>query len=77
MLLDAATRKEYPIMGDVPRSFSLSAMDRIAERKGQRGVSVLEYAIMIVLLAAVIIAGVIVIGGVTSNAFQTVGNALP
>jgi pilus assembly protein Flp/PilA len=42
-----------------------------------RGATAVEYGIMVALIAAVIIAVVKVVGGKTSNAFESVNSNLP
>ena len=45
-------------------------------KDSESGATAVEYGIMVALIAAVIIAVVKVVGGKTSNAFQTVNGAL-
>jgi pilus assembly protein Flp/PilA len=51
-----------------------SSASRFAELKSsERGATAVEYGIMVALIAAVIIAVVRVVGGKTSNSFDSVG----
>jgi pilus assembly protein Flp/PilA len=55
-----------------------SAINRIAEmRDSESGATAVEYGIMVALIAAVIITVVKVVGGKTSNAFESVNSNLP
>ena len=55
-----------------------SVLNRVAEIKdGQNGATAVEYGIMVALIAAVIIVVVKVVGGKTSNAFESVNSNLP
>jgi Flp pilus assembly pilin Flp len=48
-----------------------------ARRRGQRGAAAVEYALIAVLIAVVIIAAVTVLGGRTSGLFQKTCESLP
>ena len=64
-------------MQDLLLKIWCSSMTRIQEMKdSESGATAVEYGIMVALIAAVIIAVVKVVGGKTSNAFQTVNGAL-
>jgi pilus assembly protein Flp/PilA len=55
-----------------------SSITRIQEMKdSERGATAVEYGIMVALIAAVIITVVKVVGGKTSNSFETVNGAMP
>ena len=45
--------------------------------QGERGATAVEYAIMVALIAAVVIAGATFLGNKTNNTLNGVGNALP
>jgi pilus assembly protein Flp/PilA len=46
-------------------------------RRGERGASSVEYALVAALIAVVIIVGVTLFGGATSNLFRTACTSLP
>jgi pilus assembly protein Flp/PilA len=65
-------------MGDVLLRLWCSAASRLVELKStERGATAVEYGIMVALIAAVIIAVVRVVGGKTSNEFQSVNANMP
>jgi pilus assembly protein Flp/PilA len=64
-------------MQDLLLKIWCSSITRMHEMKNsESGATAVEYGIMVALIAAVIIAVVKVVGGKTSNAFQTVNGAL-
>jgi pilus assembly protein Flp/PilA len=64
-------------MQDLLLKIWCSSVTRMQEMKdSESGATAVEYGIMVALIAAVIIAVVKVVGGKTSNAFQTVNGAL-
>jgi pilus assembly protein Flp/PilA len=64
-------------MQDLLLKIWCSSITRMQEMKdSESGATAVEYGIMVALIAAVIIAVVKVVGGKTSNAFQTVNGAL-
>jgi pilus assembly protein Flp/PilA len=65
-------------MNDLLLKIWCSAITRIDQMKeSERGATAVEYGIMVALIAAVIITVVRVVGGKTSNSFETVNGALP
>jgi pilus assembly protein Flp/PilA len=55
-----------------------ASITRLQEMQdSDRGATAVEYGIMVALIAAVIIAVVKVVGGKTSNAFESVNSNLP
>jgi pilus assembly protein Flp/PilA len=61
----------------VRRQRRLSSLLRRAHRRGQRGASSVEYALIAALIAVVIIASVTFFGSATSNLFRTACTSLP
>ncbi|MDP9223555.1 MAG: Flp family type IVb pilin [Actinomycetota bacterium] len=65
-------------MQDLLLKIWCSSINRMQEMKdSESGATAVEYGIMVALIAAVIIAVVKVVGGKTSNAFQSVNANLP
>jgi pilus assembly protein Flp/PilA len=65
-------------MQDLLLKIWCSSITRMQELKdNERGATAVEYGIMVALIAAVIIAVVKVVGGKTSNAFESVNSNLP
>lgn len=65
-------------MEDLVLKIWCCAINRIAEmRDSESGATAVEYGIMVALIAAVIITVVKVVGGKTSNAFESVNSNLP
>jgi pilus assembly protein Flp/PilA len=65
-------------MQDLLLKIWCSSIIRMRELKdNERGATAVEYGIMVALIAAVIIAVVKVVGGKTSNAFESVNSNLP
>ncbi|MEA2508613.1 MAG: Flp/Fap pilin component [Actinomycetota bacterium] len=65
-------------MQDVLLKLWCSSITRMQEMKdSQSGATAVEYGIMVALIAAVIITVVKVVGGKTSNAFESVNSNLP
>jgi pilus assembly protein Flp/PilA len=64
-------------MQDLLLEIWCSSITRMQELKNEdRGATAVEYGIMVALIAAVIIAVVKVVGGKSSNAFESVNGAL-
>jgi pilus assembly protein Flp/PilA len=65
-------------MQDLLLKIWCSSITRMQEMKdSERGATAVEYGIMVALIAAVIITVVKVVGGKTSNAFESVNSNLP
>jgi pilus assembly protein Flp/PilA len=64
-------------MNDLLLKLWCSAISRIDQvKQSERGATAVEYGIMVALIAAVIITVVKVVGGKTSNAFESVNGPL-
>lgn len=64
-------------MQDLALKMWCSSITRMqAMKDSERGATAVEYGIMVALIAAVIIAVVRVVGGKSSNAFESVNGAL-
>ena len=50
---------------------------RLLELQDDRGATAVEYGLMVALIAAVIVATVVTLGGQVDGAFQTVSDAMP
>ena len=61
-------------MNEVCLKMWCSAEARLADRRGERGATAVEYAIMLAFIAAIIVAIVTAVGEKTSNAFQSVNS---
>jgi pilus assembly protein Flp/PilA len=45
--------------------------------KNSRGQTLIEYGLLLILIAVVVIAGVTAIGKITNNSYSAIGNAIP
>ena len=70
-------RRPLEVELEVPAGWGLVADSDAGPNADEQGATAVEYGMMVALIAAVIVAAVVILGGKINTAFTAINNALP